>query len=126
MNIIEAWGSGIPRMFQDAMEYGLREPELIDMGSDFRVNLYRAETKVDQFGVIEPGNCNFGANGAKVGTDEDVILNLLRQNSKIRQKELHEETGIPIRTVKRIMAVLQQKGKVERQGSNRSGEWIVK
>lgn len=136
MNVIEAWGSGIPRMFQDAMEYGLREPELIDMGSDFRVNLYRAETKVDQFGVIEPGNCNFGANGAnganfgangaKVGTDEDVILNLLRQNSKIRQKELHEETGIPIRTVKRIMAVLQQKGKVERQGSNRSGEWIVK
>lgn len=136
MNVIEAWGSGIPRMFQDAMEYGLREPELIDMGSDFRVNLYQAETKVDQFGVIEPGNCNFGANGAnganfgangaKVGTDEDVILNLLRQNSKIRQKELHEETGIPIRTVKRIMAVLQQKGKVERQGSNRSGEWIVK
>ena len=99
------------------------------MGSDFRVNLYRAETKVDQFGVIEPGNCNFGANGANganFGTDEDVILNLLRQNSKIRQKELHEETGIPIRTVKRIMAVLQQKGKVERQGSNRSGEWIVK
>ncbi len=29
MNVIEAWGSGIPRMFREAQEYGLREPELI-------------------------------------------------------------------------------------------------
>ena len=39
MNIVEAWGSGIPKMFREAKEYGLREPELIDMGSDFRINL---------------------------------------------------------------------------------------
>ena len=38
MNMIEAWGSGIPRMFREAKEYGLKEPELIDMGSDFRIN----------------------------------------------------------------------------------------
>lgn len=133
MNVIEAWGSGIPRMFQDAKEYGLREPELIDMGSDFRVNLYRAETKVDQFGVLKPGNSKdgtkIGTNGTKAGTngtDEDVILNLIRHNSMVKQKELHEKTGIPLRTVKRIMAVLQQEGKLERKGSNRSGEWIVK
>ena len=41
MNIVEAWGSGIPKMFREAKEYGLCEPELIDMGSDFRINLYR-------------------------------------------------------------------------------------
>ena len=143
MNIIEAWGSGIPRMFQEAKEYGLREPELIDMGSDFRVNLYRAEIRVDQFGILEPKTgTKVGTNGTKVGTDgtngtkvgtnstngtdEDVVLDIIQQNAKVSQKELHEETGIPLRTVKRIMAALQRKGKIECKGSNRSGEWIVK
>lgn len=133
MNIIEAWGSGIPRMFHEATEYGLREPELIDLGSDFRVNLYRAEMKVDQFGVIEPKNgtkvgtngTKAGTDGTKAGTDEEAILYLVQLNSKISQKEIHEKTGIPLRTVKRIMTVLQQNGKIERVGSNRSGEWIL-
>lgn len=39
MSVIEAWGSGIPRMFHEAKEYDLREPERIDMGSDFRVRI---------------------------------------------------------------------------------------
>lgn len=133
MNIIEAWGSGIPRMFQEAKEYGLREPELIDMGSDFRVNLYRAEIRVDQFGILEPktgtDGTKVGTNGTKVGTngtDEDVVLDIIQQNPRVSQKKLYEETGIPLRTVKRIMAALQRKGKIERKGSNRSGEWIIK
>ena len=77
MNIVEAWGSGIPKMFREAKEYGLREPELIDMGSDFRINLYRKDAITDRNGVIDPKN--FGAkvnidgtkvdtNGTKVGT----------------------------------------------------------
>ncbi|MCH3916099.1 MAG: hypothetical protein LKE40_01160 [Spirochaetia bacterium] len=56
MNVVEAWGSGIPKMFREAKEYGLREPELIDMGSDFRVNLYRKTVAVDQNGVIDSKN----------------------------------------------------------------------
>ena len=54
MNVVEAWGSGIPKMFREAEEYGLAEPELIDMGSDFRVNLYRKAAVVDQNGVVDP------------------------------------------------------------------------
>ena len=54
MNIVEAWGSGIPKMLREAKEYGLREPDLLDMGSDFRVNLYRKGESVDQNGVINP------------------------------------------------------------------------
>ena len=37
-----------------AKEYGLREPELIDMGGDLRINLYRKKAAIDQNGVIEP------------------------------------------------------------------------
>ena len=45
MNLIEAWGSGIPRMIAEAEAYGLPEPELIDLNSDFRVNLYRKKMR---------------------------------------------------------------------------------
>lgn len=54
MNMIEAWGTGIPKMYEEAKNYGLREPELQDMGSDFRINLYRKESMIDAYGVVEP------------------------------------------------------------------------
>ena len=41
MNLVEAWGSGIPKLMQAMQEYGLREPEFIDMEVAFRINLYR-------------------------------------------------------------------------------------
>ena len=41
MNLIEAWGSGIPKLMEAMREYGLREPEFHDMEIGFRINLYR-------------------------------------------------------------------------------------
>ena len=41
MNLIEAWGSGIPKLMEAMREYGLREPEFRDMEIGFRINLYR-------------------------------------------------------------------------------------
>ncbi len=38
MNLVEAWGSGIPKLMQAMKEYGLREPEFIDTEVAFRIN----------------------------------------------------------------------------------------
>ena len=46
MNLVEAWGSGIPKLMQAMQEYGLREPEFIDMEVAFRINLYRGQNEV--------------------------------------------------------------------------------
>ena len=43
MNMIEAWGSGIPKLMESMRKYGLEEPEFIDMGIDLRINLYRKD-----------------------------------------------------------------------------------
>ena len=43
MNMIEAWGSGIPKLMESMREYGLEEPEFIDMGIGLRINLYRKD-----------------------------------------------------------------------------------
>lgn len=42
MNLIEQWGSGIPKILTQTKEYGLPEVELIDMEKALRVNMYRA------------------------------------------------------------------------------------
>ena len=55
MRIIEEWGSGIPRMFDEFSKYGLAEPELVDMDGDFRVrNSYTSslESLINSLGII--------------------------------------------------------------------------
>lgn len=41
MHIIEAWGTGIPRMINRCKEYGLREPDFEEFGDGFKVTMYR-------------------------------------------------------------------------------------
>lgn len=114
--------------------YGLREPELIDMGSDFRINLYRKDAAIDQYGVIDPKAS--GTNGTEVGTNgtssvhrpdgnEKAIIQAIQENPKITQKNICAKTGISLRTVKRTMSELQKSGKLRREGTNRSGLWVI-
>lgn len=48
MNMIEEWGSGIPKLIREMQEQELQAPEFIDIESAFRVNLYRAVTEKGQ------------------------------------------------------------------------------
>jgi len=41
MEIVESWGTGIKRIMKRAKEYGLPEPEFLEIGDTFRVNLFR-------------------------------------------------------------------------------------
>lgn len=139
MNLIEAWGSGIPKMYDEAKDYGLPEPELIDLDSDFRVNLYRRKMEIDEYGVVDPrivaetnatnetddatNATNFATN---LSESERKILSVLKEKADMTQKELHETTGITLGTIKRLLPKLQEKGKLERIGNRRSGKWIVK
>lgn len=41
MRIIEAWGTGIPRIINRCKEYGLREPVVDEFGDSFKVTMYR-------------------------------------------------------------------------------------
>ena len=48
VNIIEKWGSGIPRIMNEIRKYGLQEPEFIAFENDFRVNIYRKSYNTTQ------------------------------------------------------------------------------
>ena len=44
MNLIEHWGSGIPRIIGKVKAAGLRGPEFIGVEVDLRINIYRGQT----------------------------------------------------------------------------------
>lgn len=160
MNLIEGWGTGIPRLMREMKEYGLSEPEFIDMETAFRINLYRRqqstvipyrirEAPIEMDSMI--GATKIATNATKAATDatkivtkvaakyatkfvgnsielsadELVVLNAIRRNPALTQKELHKETGIALGTIKRILPRLQEKGRLERIGSRRLGVWNV-
>ena len=45
MNIMEHWGSGIPRIIRRCKELGLEDPELVEIAGSFRINLFRYPDK---------------------------------------------------------------------------------
>lgn len=146
MNMIEEWGSGIPKLMREMRDQELKEPEFIDMENAFRVNLYRVETQEgqnnDAIDVNKPDTNDTddvndanqsGVNGtddvshsdSDVSKETQLVLNLIKENSKVTIKQISMGTGLSRRTVDRIIAVLKKQQKLERTGSSRSGEWKV-
>ena len=131
MKIIEEWGSGIPRMFDEFSKYGLKEPELIDMDGDFRVNFYRNNgnvTKVENVtknvtkNVTIENELKKYFSGKKLSRMLDIV-GLIEEDSKITVDTIAGKTGVTVRTIKRDMDTLREYKIVERQGSNVSGSW---
>ena len=57
MNLIEHWGSGIPRIIDKVKAAGLQEPEFIGGEVDLRINIYR--------GQVDTNNAMINANDTK-------------------------------------------------------------
>lgn len=121
MKIIEKWGSGIPRILRECNEYGLPEPEFIDFDGDFRVNMYRQLPEKDWSHTDDTKRDT----NDTISENDTKVLNLIRENPSITQAELKEKLQVSIVTVKRLMADLQKRDLIERQGSSRKGKWII-
>ena len=64
MNLIEHWGSGIPRIISRVRDTGLRDPEFLGGDVDLRVNIYR--------GRKDDGDCQYGSVGASHVREDTV------------------------------------------------------
>ena len=66
--------------------------------------------------------------GGNVGGNVDLqnhIIELIRTNSTISIQEIADTTGLSKRNCERIMAKLKSSGLIARNGSPRSGHWII-
>ena len=74
--------------------------------------------------IVSESETSYGKN-VFLSVKEKQILDLIKQNPHLTQSKIQQETGIPLRSVKRMMAKLQQEGILKRKGNKRSGEWII-
>ena len=56
MNLIEHWGSGIPRIIDKVKAAGLREPEFIGGEVDLRINIYRGQVATNDLNDLKKVN----------------------------------------------------------------------
>ena len=76
---------------------------------------------------VEPKGAEVGPKGAKKGIERSLeILNRMRENPFVTQVKLMEEFNLSRKQIQNIIQYLRLNGLVEREGSNRSGKWIVK
>lgn len=127
MNIIENWGSGIPRIIESCLDYGLQEPDFLNADGDFRVTLYR-NNPIESMNL--PAAASVAAsekksNNVKDNLD-DRILKIIKSGNNVTTKKIMEELNIPDRTMQRKIKELKDLNKIERVGGKRYGHWIVK
>ena len=77
--------------------------------------------EVDEKGAkVDPGR-------AKKGTERSLeILDRMRENPYVTQVKLMKEFNLSRKQIQNIIQYLRLNGLVEREGSNRSGKWMVK
>ena len=84
---------------------------------------FRDEEEDFQSVIFKVPKCQFGT--LECTLEEIAVLNLISKDTSITQKKLVEETGKSIRTIKRVMASLQERGIIRRVDGKRFGKWEV-
>lgn len=136
MFLIEGWGTGIPKMYEQARAYGLPEPEILTMGNSFRVNLYRPKTTpvedVTTLITTPVGNVTtLDTTPVKDVTtpveisNKEKLYNLICTNPTIKKQDLAIACGITIDGVKYNLRKLANDGFVVWKGNSKTGHWVV-
>ena len=57
--------------------------------------------------------------------EELTIINALKTNSALTQKQISELVGKSERTIKRCIVEMQEKGLIARENGKRNGKWKI-
>ena len=114
----------IPRVVREVCGEGLAVPVFECGEVDLVVNIYRKGIGSSEDRTATDAT-NSATNATGLTEDEKLIIVAVKQNPSITQQALHNQTGITIGTIKRILPRLQEKGVLIREGNRRSGNWKV-
>ncbi len=119
-------GSGFIKITKNSYLYS-GKPPIFEDKEMFRVTIpLLRDEKLDEKDLINlaNGTLNGTLNDTLNGT-LNLILNELKNKNNITQKGLSEKTGISLRTIKRNIEILKEKGYIERVGSKKNGYWKI-
>ena len=146
MNLIEHWGSGIPRIIDKVKAAGLREPEFIGGEVDLRINIYRGQIDTNDANDAkndandaknDVNNAGNGVNSNENGTNGseallnkeqkqlEKLLQIIEKKPSATQAYYAEEMGVSKRTVSRMFASLQKNGRLVQNGTTKKAKWTI-
>ena len=70
--------------------------------------------------------CFFRANTNEKTSDENIIIESIKNDGSITTTELSNLLGKSRKTIQNIINNLKEQGKIERIGSNKTGYWKIK
>ena len=125
MNIIEDWGSGIPRIREELREAGLRDLVIEDWPNAVRVTVYRRLVT-----SIEDRVTNGVTNGREVANDNvsinDIVLKFIIDNPGVGRGPIAKAIKRTPRTVQRIVDRLIAEKRIVSRGRTKSLGYFAK
>ena len=130
MNLIEHWGSGIPRIIDKVKAAGLREPEFTGGEVDLRINIYRGQIdgtvdlNASNTAVKPPLNRRETADKVPANEQEQQIYKYVSENAGITTAQAMKLLGIKQRRTREILAKMVEKGWLRKEGASRSTIYV--
>lgn len=112
--LIEHWGRGLSMMNNKCKNVGLPKPKINDNGYMVKVIFAR------------PQNGEINGENDRINDRIKPVLDLLAENPYITLPEVALQLKYSDSKVNRIIAELRKLGLLTREGSNKTGRWIVK
>lgn len=104
-NDVDSWATGFRRIFKVCKENNVKVT-YSKKNQGFEIVFHRRHSNITE--------------------DETLILNEITNNPNVTIKELANLTRKSLRTVQNIINSIKDKGLIEREGSKKSGKWIIK
>ena len=130
MNLIEHWGSGIPRIIDKVKAAGLREPEFIGGEVDLRINIYRGQVdgtvgfNDTNTAVKPPLNRWETADKMPTNEQEQKIYKYVLENVGITTAQAMKLLGIKQRRTREILVKMVENGWLRKEGASRSTIYV--
>lgn len=121
---VETWGRGIEKICEACKKHGVPMPEYTLHLEDIMVKF----TPLGHQDILKDQNVliNVPLNVLINDPLEKEVLSAIEENSHITQAQLSTKLNRSDRQIRRVLKELREKGIIDRIGSRKSGQWIVK
>jgi len=118
--LMERWGRGIGLIMNKCAAAGMPDP-VFEVSHSFVTLTIRFRQPITASGGLN-GRLNGGLN---MSEREQQVLKVLQSHQRFTIDEVATEMKLSKRTMERIFASLKRKGMIEKDGSKKTGVWVI-
>ena len=122
MNIMEHWGSGIPRIIRRCKELGLEEPGLMEIAGSFRINMFRFRDKTR----ICKSTDKVRISTDKLNDNYKKIVQYIEERGAITNKEVQSLLNVKDSRALKILKELVVAGVLKKEGKFKGSYYKLK